>query len=1032
MPNSPTTSCDYDLFISCASADNKPDAAGGKGWASQLRDQILADQAKFTSHQPSIFFQEEEVASLDEWLQRIQGPLRRSRLLLVCLSSHYFASHHCRWEWEEYVRNRFHHRVEPGERPLIYFVELPDAPEQEIAHWVAEMGRLNCGADLQPWFDEGVHALQEIEVERRLLSLKPEIGNGNLKPTTQHFVGRCSELRQLREAMWFQNDNSRITSIRGLRGLGKTELAIAFANVCATDFAGGRWLLRAEGQSEMVALVSSLGPDLGHLQGEKTEMEYFRTVVDELRDRACAESDNSEAPETCLLILDNVTDPGLVSPDQLAHLPNEPWLKIILTTRLEPKELGVAGPSIELGMLTSEQALDMIRRHQEGGTFETPGQEAAAREIVKELGGFTLAVEAVALFLGLNPQVKPTEYLVRYRESGVKSLDPAITMDLEEVDNGEMQMRKQLATVMGPTLEVLSPPARTAARYAAHFAPDCVPWPWVKELVFKQHPELCEQPEQIWEGLRKKLEKLHLLNVSGVEQIGRMHRLVSNYLRSKDETLAPAELLEFVSSRGFKLAKQASPPPRWEMQALTASLEHLLCRDEIESRYQRELSASASAVVGLVITYRGLGPAADLLGVTIPVVERLVHSDPAKALWRHDLSVCREKLGDVLFSKGSLDPALKAYCDSLQLRERLVDVDPQDPDLQRDLSVTHNKIGDVLRAQGALDDALSEYRAALLIREALVRLEPRSVDRNRDLSVSHERIGDSYRAKGDTSRALRSYRDSLAIRAQLVEYDESNVLWQRDLSVSCEKVGNMLRAQGRPDEAMSAYRQSLAIRQRLAGLEPDNVVWQHDLSISHNKIGDALRAQGKLDEALAAYRESLALAERLVSSARDNQLWQRDLSVSQNKMGDVLVALGQGEEALAAYMTALELRQRFADTERNNPSWQRDLSVCHSKVGDALRSLGRLGQALKAYSDALQIVERLVQLNPNNPDWQRDLWVLCWRIADISEKVGGAEAGQWWQRAYKTLSDMQARNLYVSREDLSVFALLAERVGVTA
>ena len=47
----------------------------------------------------------------------------------------------------------------------------------------------------------------------------------------------------------------------------------------------------------------------------------------------------------------------------------------------------------------------------------------AAREIVRALGGFTLAVEQVALYLGLHPDVSPTAFLATLKERrGIKLL----------------------------------------------------------------------------------------------------------------------------------------------------------------------------------------------------------------------------------------------------------------------------------------------------------------------------------------------------------------------------------------------------------------------------------------------------------------------------------------------------------------------------------------------------------------------------------------------------------------------------------
>ena len=69
---------------------------------------------------------------------------------------------------------------------------------------------------------------------------------GNLRSRTPSFVGREGELRQLATAL----DAGRggvITALHGLGGVGKTELAVAYAESQAARFQAGVWNLGAEG-----------------------------------------------------------------------------------------------------------------------------------------------------------------------------------------------------------------------------------------------------------------------------------------------------------------------------------------------------------------------------------------------------------------------------------------------------------------------------------------------------------------------------------------------------------------------------------------------------------------------------------------------------------------------------------------------------------------------------------------------------------------------------------------------------------------
>ncbi len=107
-----------------------------------------------------------------------------------------------------------------------------------------------------------------------------------------------------------------------------------------------------------------------------------------------------------LLLLDNVSEPGLLSPAQLATLPGgmgADWLRIVATTRLELHEQKHRLAILSVDSLDEESAMSLIRDHQPPRTintnalaigvtpmpdFASPAEEASAREIVRVLGGF--------------------------------------------------------------------------------------------------------------------------------------------------------------------------------------------------------------------------------------------------------------------------------------------------------------------------------------------------------------------------------------------------------------------------------------------------------------------------------------------------------------------------------------------------------------------------------------------------------------------------------------------------------------------
>jgi hypothetical protein len=78
--------------------------------------------------------------------------------------------------------------------------------------------------------------------------------------------------------------------------------------------------------------------------------------------------------------------------------------------------------------LPLEEALALMETYQLTGRFRTELERAAAREIVRLLGGFTLAVESAALHLGnFANDVTCAEFLTRLKREGLEGLDLAVS-----------------------------------------------------------------------------------------------------------------------------------------------------------------------------------------------------------------------------------------------------------------------------------------------------------------------------------------------------------------------------------------------------------------------------------------------------------------------------------------------------------------------------------------------------------------------------------------------------------------------------
>ncbi len=404
----------YDLFLSYSRRDN------GQGRITALKERLEADHRAFVGAggaELRVFFDKEEIQGMDDWRHRILGGLRESRLLLVCLSPAYLESEYCAWEFNEYLNHEFARALLGVGVAPVYFVDVPGWEDRDFetrcAEWVKELRRRHY-FDLRPWFHEGESALRDAAVRDRMDQLNRQIhdrldrinkslaARGNVDRHNEHFQGRTIELRRLREQVSLGKLGV-LTAVHGLGGMGKTALATEYAYAFAHEYPAGRWQIRCEGRDDLrSAFVSLAGVrdfEFEFSEDEQKNLDLgFERVLRELENRARAVT-----PSCVLVILDNVDQPSLLAPAQVARLPRAEWLHLIATTRLGESDLFGAQRDrafLPVDELPEADALELIASFQPGRTFREAADREAAREMVNLLGRFPLAVEAAAVYLG--------------------------------------------------------------------------------------------------------------------------------------------------------------------------------------------------------------------------------------------------------------------------------------------------------------------------------------------------------------------------------------------------------------------------------------------------------------------------------------------------------------------------------------------------------------------------------------------------------------------------------------------------------
>ena len=224
---------------------------------------------------------------------------------------------------------------------------------------------------------------------------RPRRRLGNLPAEATSFIGRRSELAELRKRL----TGSRLLSLVGPGGVGKSRLAIRIATDLERGFTGGAWLVElAELQDP--ALVSNAVMAALDLR-DQAATEPLALLLSYLRDKQL------------LLVVDNC-EHLLGAAAQLVTdvLRTAPGVRMIATSRepllvageqvipVSPLELPAAHTAEPLAQLRQNEAILLFteRAAAASGKFElTTANQAAVVDLCRRLDGLPLAIELAAV-----------------------------------------------------------------------------------------------------------------------------------------------------------------------------------------------------------------------------------------------------------------------------------------------------------------------------------------------------------------------------------------------------------------------------------------------------------------------------------------------------------------------------------------------------------------------------------------------------------------------------------------------------------
>jgi tetratricopeptide (TPR) repeat protein len=622
-----------------------------------------------------------------------------------------------------------------------------------------------------------------------------------------HFVGRDNDLAAIDSALTSRNGRAAVTALHGLRGVGKTVLAAAYAEQRSYEYRA-TWWIRAETESTTRADLVGLGVRLGWLSADAQEEPALKLVLDRLRDDGLG----------ILLIYDNSNS----ARDFRKYAPRKGMAHIIVTSNA-PDWRGVATP-LKIEVWSPEVGADFL--------IERTGrneERAAALVLSEALGRLPLAHEQAAAYcerLGMPL----SEYGRKFANAPGKYLDDARAAP-EQYRNG-LTVSKTFALAIDEAGN-----SHLAAEQlivcAALLAPEPIPVYLFSEGREKLGDPLAELLQE--SGLDEAIGALRSFALIDRESIPderdpsittdciRLHRLVRQVASARCDAGRKAD----IRRRLIEAMVEVYPedvfrnPDAWPRARRLDALAVALVGGDADLPEGSELPAAT--LLGHLDEYRdgvlsAYAEARNFAERALAIREKVLGpNDPDTASSLNNLAVVLEKLGD-------LDGSRKLKERALAIRETVLGPD----DFVTSISL--NNLGFLLLQLGELDGARGYLERALAIREK--KLGPE--DPGTALSLNN--LGRVLLMQGEFTKAEPLLKRSLAIREARLGVDHL------DTAYSANNIGHLLQSKGDLTGARLQHRRALAIFERTLGTEhPTTQSTASDTSAVLDKLG--LRAE---------------------------------------------------------------------------------------------------------------------------------------------------------------------------------------------
>ncbi len=521
----PITEEKYYVFLSYSHRDAEK---YGRDHINNIKDKIeeCLSQIPNLKEKPCVFLDAEALSWGDTWNSKIIEKLNECKLFICLYSENYRKSEYCKkerlwWAYKEVRTGRIRSSILP-----IYYIKLDCDPHAEDApEEIKEIFSLQLLDDRRAWVEINNSELEEHFFPKLCKKVLEKLDAGlnskksfcSVRPVvSMNFVGRNKELREI----WDLCRNNRIPVIHAAGGVGKTELAVAFACGHGEHYMGGRFMIPMEGvnnwgkafkkmiEAEGMTAEGRIIPvwealNLPKELKEKTLNEIHKTVWEKLKEKAQKEVEGKS--QRILILLDNVDNPEMLSQKQILCLTSgigriPDGIEIIATTRVEYK-FGQNDNAVnyEIDTLDEKSAVTMFGNicgnaipclqypppnDDQSSPFdliaENKAEYSAMCKIVRLLQYHPWSLEIVAGYMCQHYNDYNTYKCGEVKKFGFQKKFAELQKDFQIYEHKDLSSWRNVNSVtklLAPTVAKLKehPAVFEIACVAAHLPPDCIP-----------------------------------------------------------------------------------------------------------------------------------------------------------------------------------------------------------------------------------------------------------------------------------------------------------------------------------------------------------------------------------------------------------------------------------------------------------------------------------------------------------------------------------------------------------------------------